>query len=91
MRLVILAAVLAAVSAPAYAQDPNDPNGDRRTHELNAEVKARLDAQTAEEARAKAEYDRQMAQYERDVAAHRASVARAEACDAGDRSACDPG
>lgn len=89
MRMLILAAALAAVSAPALAQDPTDPNGDRRTHELNAEVKARLDAQTAADARAQAEYQAAQAKYESDMAAHRAWLARAAACDAGDQAACD--
>jgi hypothetical protein len=90
MRFVIVAAALAAFAAPALAQDPTDPNGDKRTHELNAEVKARLDAQTAAEARAQAEYQAAQAKYEADMAAHRAAMARYEACVAGDQSACMP-
>ena len=90
MRLVIAAAVLAAFASPALAQDPADPNGDKRTHELNAEVAARLKAQDEAEARAMAEYQAAQAKYEADMVAHRAATARYEACVAGDQTACGP-
>ena len=89
MRFVIVAAALAAFAAPALAQDPTDPNGDRRTHELNAEVAARLKAQDEAEARARADYQAAQAKYEADMAAHRAAMARYEACVGGDQAACD--
>ncbi|WP_125255233.1 hypothetical protein [Brevundimonas fluminis] len=89
MRFVIVAAALAAFAAPALAQDPTDPNGDRRTHELNAEVAARLKAQDEAEARARADYQAAQARYEADMAAHRAAMARYEACVGGDQAACD--
>jgi hypothetical protein len=89
MRFVILAAALSALAAPALAQDPADPNGDRRTHELNAEVAARLKAQDEAEARARAEYQAAQTKYEADMVAHRAAMARHEACVAGDQAACD--
>jgi hypothetical protein len=89
MRFVIVAAALSALAAPALAQDPTDPNGDRRTHELNAEVAARLKAQDEAEARARAEYQAAQTKYEADMVAHRAAMARHEACVAGDQAACD--
>lgn len=88
MRFLLAAAAVAALATPVLAQDPTDPNGDRRTHELNAEVAARLKAQDEAEARAQADYQAAQAKYESDMAAHRAAMARWEACNAGDQSAC---
>lgn len=91
-----LALVLALTAAPALAQDPptardpSDPNGDRRTHELNAQVVARNQAAADAEARAQAEYQAAMTKYEADMVAHRAHMARIEACNAGDATACEP-
>ena len=89
-------ALALAGTAPALAQDPptardpSDPNGDRRAHELNAEVAARNQAAIEANARAQAEYQAAMVKYEADMAAHRAHMARIEACNAGDRTACEP-
>lgn len=88
MRFLLAAAAVAALATPVLAQDPTDPNGDRRTHELNAEVAARLKAQDEAEARARAEYQAAQAKYEADMAAYRASMARYDACVGGDQTAC---
>lgn len=88
MRFLLAAAAVAALATPVLAQDPTDPNGDRRTHELNAEVAARLKAQDEAEARAQADYQAAQAKYESDMTTHRAAMARWEACNAGDQSAC---
>ena len=89
MRFLLAAAAAVALATPVLAQDPTDPNGDRRTHELNAEVVARLKAQDEADARAQAEYQAAMSRYEAEVAAQRAAAARWDACQAGDTSACD--